>query len=58
MSTKPWWQSKTFVTGVCIVAMSVVEAIVSGLTWRQCVGVAIGTAVAVFRAVATKKLTK
>jgi hypothetical protein len=55
---KKFWQSKTFLTGAAIIMLAVSEAVVSGLSWRECVGAALGAAVIVFRAVATKRLTK
>jgi len=55
---KPWWQSKTFLTGCTIVLLSAVEAINSGLSWREAVGMVLGSAVVAFRAVAKTELTK
>ena len=55
---KKFWRSKTFFAGAAMILLSVSEAIVSGLSWRECVGAALGTAVIVFRTVATKRIMK
>ena len=55
---KEFWRSKTILTGATIIMLAVSEAIVNGLTWRECVGAGLGAAVIVFRAIATKRLMK
>jgi hypothetical protein len=55
---KKLWQSRTALTGATIIMLAVSEAVINGLTWRECVGAGLGAAVIVFRTVATKRLTK
>lgn len=55
---KPWYQSKTFLTGLTIIALSVVEALNEGAAWRELVGITLGLAVVIFRKMAWKQIGK
>jgi hypothetical protein len=57
-NTKPWYQSKTVQLAALTIGMSAMDALNSGLGWRQIVGASLGAGFGVLRLVTTKPIGK